>query len=249
MGAEPAPVPSPSMVEEQSPGRAARHRWLPLLLVGGVCLFNLVVLRAETTPAQNLNDSALHLQMVRWASQQISDGRLPLDGWFPNLTLGSSQFHHYQSLPHTVTACVSRLFGGHDQTTYLWLQYLLLALWPISVFLGARLLGWGDGAAAGAALVSPLVASAAVYGFEHRSYTWQGSGVYSQLWAMWLLPLAWGLTWRAVSRGRARWAAALAVALTIACHFLTGYLAVVMIGVWAVLAWHGLPDGFCAPSG
>ena len=26
--------------------------------------------------------------------------------------------------------------------------------------------------------------------------------MYSQLWAMWLLPLAWGLTWRAVSRGK-----------------------------------------------
>ena len=45
--------------------------------------FGLVVLRAETTPAPNLNDSAFHLQMVRWADGQIGEGRVPLDGWYP----------------------------------------------------------------------------------------------------------------------------------------------------------------------
>ena len=47
------------------------------------CLFGLVVLRGETTPAVNLNDSAFHLQMVRWAGGQIREGRVPLDGWYP----------------------------------------------------------------------------------------------------------------------------------------------------------------------
>ena len=158
----------------------------------------------------NLNDSSFHLQMVRWADGQIDEGRVPLDGWYPYLSLGSSQFHHYQSLPHTLTAYAARATGAGDQTTYLWILYLLLALWPISVYLGARLLGWGRWTAAGAAAVSPLIVSASGYGYEHGSYTWQGYGVYSQLWAMWLLPIAWGLTWRAVTRGkrlrrRGRW--------------------------------------------
>jgi hypothetical protein len=81
--------------------------------------------------------------------------------------------------------------------------------------------------------------SASGYGYEHGSYTWRGYGVYSQLWAMWLLPLTWGLTWRAVTRGTYYASAALALALTMACHFITGYLAVLTIGVWVLVAGSG----------
>src|SRR5262249_22765405 len=80
------------------------------------------------------------------------------------------------------------------------------------------------------------VVSASGYGYEHGSYTWQGYGVYSQLWGMWMLPIAWGLTWRSVTRGRYYAAAALALALTIAFHFITGYLAVLTVGVWVLVA-------------
>ena len=215
-------------------------RWGPLALVGLACAFGLVVLRAETTKAVNLNDSAFHLQMVRWASGQISEGRVPLDGWYPYLSLGSSHFHHYQSLPHTLTAYIARLTGAGDQTVYLWILYLLLALWPIAVFAGARLLGWGRWTAAAAAAVSPLVVSVSGYGYEHGSYTFEGYGVYSQLWGMWMLPIAWGLTWRAVTRGRYYAAAALALALTMAFHFITGYLAVLTVVVWVLVAGSGL---------
>src|SRR5262249_45984552 len=159
------------------------------------CVFNLVILRSETTPAHNLNDSAFHMQMVQWADGQIGNGRIPLDGWFPNLTLGSSFFHHYQSLPYTATAYAARLTGLSDVTTYLWIQYLLLALWPISVYAGARLLGMETWAAGAAALVSPLLVSASGYGYEHGSYTWRGYGLYTQLFGMILLPITWGLTW------------------------------------------------------
>ena len=233
--AEPAPAPAAPSVDW-----ARWLRRLPIGVVGATVLFNLVALRWETTPANNLNDSAFHLQMVRWAGGQLASGRLPLDGWFPDLSLGSSFFHHYQSLPYTLTALTSRVLGAGTQTTYLWVLYLLLALWPLSVYWGMRLLGWGRWPAAGAALVSPLVVSAAGYGFEHGSYTWQGYGVYTQLFAMFLLPLTWGLTWRAVSKGRGYALAALSLAATIATHLLTGYLAVICVGVWALLAWRGI---------
>ena len=73
------------------------------------------------------------------------------------------------------------------------------------------------------------------YGYEHGSYIFRGYGVYSQLWAMWLLPIAWGLSWRAVSRGKYYAAAAATLALTIACHFITGYLALLTVGVWVLV--------------
>ena len=214
-------------------------RWLPVSLVGLSSLFGLLVLRGETRAAQNLNDSSFHLLMVRWASGQLHQGRVPFDGWFPYFALGSSFFHHYQSLPHTLTAFAANVTGAGDQTTYLWILYVLLALWPIAVYAGARLLDWGRWTAAAAAAVSPLLVSTPGYGYEHGSYTWQGYGIYGQLWAMCLLPIAWGLTWRAVTRGKYYAAAAVALALTIACHFITGYLALLTVGVWVIVVGAG----------
>jgi hypothetical protein len=215
----------------------ARLKW-PHALVGLSTLFGLVALRGETRFAQPLNDSAFHMQMVRWAGGQIHRGRVPLDGWFPDLSLGSSFFHHYQSLPETLTAYAAVGTGSPYRTAYLWILYLLLASWPISVYFGSRLLGWGDWTAAGAAATASLLVFSAPgfvsYGFEWGSYIWSGTGLYGQLWAMWLLPLAWGLTWRTVKDGRRYAAAAIAVALTIACHFIAGYLALLTIGVWVI---------------
>lgn len=59
---------------------------------------------------------------------------------------------------------------------------------------------------------------------------------------MFLLPLSWGFSWRAMTgTGRGKYAfAALAVGLTIAVHFLTGYLALLSIGVFVIVAWHEL---------
>jgi hypothetical protein len=162
-------------VDETS--RWSLARWIPVSLVGLSSVFGLVILRGETRAVQNLNDSAFHLLMVRWASGQIREGRVPFDGWFPYFAIGSSFFHHYQSLPHTLTAFVANVAGAGDQTAYLWFLYVLLALWPISVYVGARLLEWSRWTAAAAAAVSPLLVSTPGYGYEHGSYTWQGSGI------------------------------------------------------------------------
>jgi hypothetical protein len=212
--------------------RSLASHW-HLCLPGLAILFNLWVLRAEPITTSNFNDSSVHLAMLRWARYQIDQGRIPLDGWYPNLGMGLPQFTHYQSLPHLIAAYISLVLG--TDTTYYWSLYLLLAIWPISVYVGSRLLGWGRWTAAAAALVAPLLVSASSYGYEHTSYMWWGLGMWTQLVGMWLLPLAWGLSWRAVS-GRGSYAlGALAVALTIACHFLTGYLALLMIVVWVFI--------------
>ena len=96
----------------------------------------------------------------------------------------------------------------------------------MSVYAGSRLLGWSQWASASAALVTPLLVSVTGYGYESFSYTWLGNGLWSQEWGMFLLPLAWGTSWRAIhGTGRGKYAlAALVVGLTIAMHFLTGLL-------------------------
>jgi hypothetical protein len=222
-----------------------------LALVALPVAFNLVALRAETNIVLTPNDSTFHFNMVRWAHLEIGRGHVPLDGWFPYLSLGSSQFHHYQSLAHLLTGYVSMVTGS--SVAFFWALYLLLALWPISVYVGFRLMGWDRWTAAASALISPVLVSASGYGFEHSSYTWRGLGVWAQLWGMWLLPLAWGLSWRAIRAKRSLALGALGVALVIATHFLTGYMALLSIGVWILAApreiWRNLSRGLLVGVG
>src|SRR2546423_14293774 len=188
----------------------------PIGLVGAAVLFNLRVLWGETIVVENPNDSALHLSMVQWARHLIDAGRVPLDGWFPYLGLGSAHFHHYQTLPHVVTAYLALLFG--TSSVYFWSIFLLLALWPISVYLGTRLLGWDRWTSAVAAGISPFLVSASGFGFEHSSYVWRGWGLWPQLWGMWLLPLGWGLGWRPIRGAGSLALAGVTGGAAIACH-------------------------------
>ena len=209
-----------------------RARAIPPLVALPVA-FNLFVLRSERLAVHNLNDTSVHAAMVRWATQRIRDGHLPFDGWFPLLSGGLGQFHVYQSLPHSIAGLLGVVFG--PGATVRWILYLGLALWPLGVYFAARLFELDRWVAASAAVISPLLVSAPGYGYEHGSYTWQGLGVWSQLWGMWLLPITAALCWRAVRRGRGYTAAAVTLGLTFACHFLTGYLAMVVLGAWVLI--------------
>jgi hypothetical protein len=231
-----AATPTPSVGPRRADARA--HRWrdparLPFCLVAAAVVFGLIVLWPERQEVWFLNDASVHRSMVRWAADRIRDGQLPFDGWYPYLSLGASRFHHYQSLPHITTALLS-LVGG--EATFRWTLYLLLACWPIAVYSGGRLLGLGPWPAAAAALVSPLLSSAAGLGYEWGSYVWRGSGTWAQLWGMWALPFAWGLSWRAIANGRRLWLAALVLGITICVHLLTGYLALVSLAVFVLAA-------------
>ena len=205
----------------------------PFLLVGAACVFGLVNLRPELAHVPYGNDSSVHLAMVRWAALRISDGHLPFDGWFPYLGMGASRFHHYQSLPHILTGYLA---GVTDpRTAFAWVQYLLIALWPICIYWSGRQLELPAWSSATAAFLSPLVVSAPSLGYEWGSYMFRGWGAWTQLWGMWLLPPSWALGWRAVSgRSGPLWASVV-LALSIACHLITGYLALLSLGVWVVI--------------
>ena len=191
-------------------------------------------LRALTLGVAYLNDSSLHEQMVRFATAQLRAGHLPLTSWFPFLGEGSPQFLHYQSLPAILTGAVGLLTG--PDVAFRWSLYLLLSLWPISVYLSARAFGAGRPAAAASAAMAPFLVSATGVGYEQHAYVWTGFGVWTQLWASWTLPLAWGWSWRAIRDGRGYLRAVLLTALTVALHFETGYLALSVLLVWPLVA-------------
>lgn len=207
-----------------------RGQLFPLVVVGAAVAWNLLHLRAETRGVSYLDDSSVHEQMVRFATSQLQAGHLPLTSWFPYLGLGSPQFLHYQSLPAMLTGVIGLVTG--PDAAFRWTLYLLLSLWPISIYLSARLFDASRWAAGAAAAMSPFLMSVPGVGYEQTAYIWVGYGVWAQLWASWTLPLAWGLSWRAQRTGRNLFGAVALVSLTVALHFETGYLALMPLLLW-----------------
>ncbi len=212
---------------EQSKSMKLFNRFGPLVLVAIAVGFGLKELFAETTTVAYIDDASIHAQMARWAASQLTHGHLPLDGWWPYLQLGSPQFLHYQSLSSIVTGSLGLVFG--QGTTFAWLLYLLLATWPISIYISARLFRLQPWVAAVAALVSPLLTSNMGIGYEQQTYIWIGFGLTTQLWGMWFLPLSWGVTYRAMESHKKLLPAAILITITTGFHFMTGYLAIIPI--------------------
>lgn len=212
-----------------------RHRFelLPVGVVAATVVFTLYLHHGQQSPPTQLNDSGLHESMVRWVADRIGDLHSPFDGWWPYMGLGFPQTHQYQSLPHALTAAVGAVTGV--ELAYDWSLYLLLAVFPVAIWGGARLLDLGKWPAACAALVAPVLVSITGYGYESVSYTWQGFGLWPQLWAACLLPIALGLTHRCVRGAVSPVWPAVAVAATIGCHFLTGWLVLVFVCLMPLL--------------
>ena len=223
--------------QRATPGRWTWSWFGPWCIVAIASLWGLWELRPELRAVPYLDDSSLHQQMVRFAAARIKDGHLPLTSWFPYLGLGSPQFLHYQSLPAMISGTIGTVVD--PDTVFRWSIYLLLALWPLVVYWSARLVGLGRWTAAAAAAVSPLLASSPGIGYEDIAYVWRGYGVWTQLWAMWTLPLAWAFTYQALDRARpfrrTVLPAVFFIMLTTALHYETGYLAFVPVVVWPFL--------------
>jgi Bacterial membrane protein YfhO len=228
---EAVPSPEPAGV----PARSPLWHWVPLALVGAVAGWNLWSLRATTLSVAYLNDASVHEQMVRDATRLISAGKLPFTSWFADIGLGSAQFLHYQSLGSVLTGLAGTVVGAN--AAFRWSLYLLLALWPFAIYASARLFGLPRPAAAAAAVVSPFVVSYTGVGFEHGAYVWIGGAeVWTQLLGSWALPFAWACTWRAMKDARFLWPAAALIGLTVALHFMCGYLALLGVVVIALAA-------------
>ena len=205
-----------------------------------VLAWNLWRWRAQLTGVPYLDDSSVHEQMVRFATQRLAAGHLPLTSWFPDLGLGSPQFLHYQSLGAMLSGALGTVLGG--DAAFRWTLFLLLALWPLAVYSSARLFNLGRVAATTAAALAPLLMSVVGVGYEPKAYVWIGYGVWAQLWASWTLPLAWGFTWRAMRDHRAVLWAVVFVSLTVCFHFETGYLALLPVALFPLVsdgAWRG----------
>ena len=111
--------------------------------------------RSELTGVPYLDDSSVHEQMVRFAVRRLQAGHLPLTSWFPYLGLGSPQFLHYQSLPAMLTGTLGLATGGN--AAFRITLYLMLSLWPLSVYWSARLFDLGRPVSLLTAAAAPLL--------------------------------------------------------------------------------------------
>ncbi|GEM_PF-180243 len=217
------------------------------LLLAGAILFNLYTLLPEVTiPAPKLNDGVLHLLALGRAVAALAAGQDPTDPWLPSIALGYPLFHYYQHFAYVVPAglyfavvvLLHRVVPLVD--VFNGLSYLLLSLFPVSIYWSTRRLGFARLPAALAGLAASLLATNGLYGFDVGSYVWRGYGMYTQLWGMVLLPPTVAQGYVTLREGRGFFWTLLLLAATLMSHLVSGYIAGVSLVVVALL---------CGPRG
>jgi len=151
-----------------------------LILVGCAVLFNLWYaapeLRINRVP---LNDLVYHITASERMATSFERGEPFLDAWVSEWALGYPVWRSYQPLPHVVGALFIKVFGafGDPASLFALLYYLLLVTFPISVYVGARLMGLPP-PEAGLASLLVLAPSATGepgrYGLGYGALVWRG---------------------------------------------------------------------------
>src|SRR5438067_10816610 len=113
-------------------------------------------------------------------------GQDPTVSWFAPVAEGYPLFHYYQHLPHLIPAALYVLLPGAVPLAdaFNWTAYLLLSLFPLSIFWPMRRFGFAPATAALASLVSALTAPNSLFGFDYGSFV-------GPVWA--LSPQVWGI--------------------------------------------------------
>jgi hypothetical protein len=211
---------------------------IALFLVFFVIVFNAVFLWSEVAVSTySLNDEVLHLTATQEASLALRQHLNPTDFWLTQIGLGFPLFHYYQHFPHIVLA-------GLDQVTSSFLplprlfdisRYLLLVFFPLSVFWVMRRFDFDYFAAGLSAVIASLLSTNGLYGIEYGSYIWRGYGLYTQLWAMFFLPLALAEIYRTLKKeGSWFWPVFLS-ALVLLSNLLYGYILVLSAALFIFL--------------
>ena len=176
------------------------QKGIALSLLFFAIVFNAVFLWPELTISNfSLNDEVLHLSSVQQAVSVLKAGQDPTDFWLPQIGLGFPFFEYYQHFPQLVLTIIKFIFSSASLFFLFNIsRYLLLVLFPLSIFLAMRRMEFDYLAAGIGAFISSLLSTEALYGLDYGSYIWRGSGLYTQLWAMFFLPLALAEIYRVV---------------------------------------------------
>ena len=160
---------------------ASRH--FPSLencIVIGVLLFavafNLVHLYPDVAiKIPDRNDTGMHLLYTDMAVKAITLGQDFTDPWQRTMGMGFPLFHYYQHLPHVTLALVHVLTLGVFPLADMlnWTAYLLLSLFPLSIFWSLRRFGFDRLVAAMGGLVASLTATNSLWGLGFEGYVFR----------------------------------------------------------------------------
>lgn len=155
---------------------------LPLFMLLVAVAFNLYHLYPEVAVrVPDLNDSVLALLATDLAVQAITGEQNLTDPWLATVGMGFPLFHHYQHSPYLFTALIHVLTLGVFTPLDLvkWTSYLLLSLFPLSIFWSMRRFGFDQLSSAMGGLVASLTATDGLFGLDFMSYVWRGYGLYT----------------------------------------------------------------------
>lgn len=205
----------------------------------GAVAFNLWHLFPETTSGSiPKNDRMFHLLLINSAVDAITHWNDFTDPWQGSMSLGFPLFHHYQHLPHVSVALVHTLtfqiFPVIDLMR--WATYLLISLFPLSIYWSLRRFSFDPLTCAMGGLLASLIGSDILTNFGdfgYESYTYDGWGLYAQLWGMVLLPIALAVAYQTIRTGQGYFWATLLLSATLMSHILYGYMAFLTLGLLA----------------
>ncbi len=182
---------------------------LSLFFLGFAVVFNLWLYRLEPTATIDPNDNTFQFalidrtnQIFNYAQQTCSWPTKPFctlillaDHWVPNWAQGYNLPYYYSHVPQIAIVLTWRILHIFLPALTLFAYYhiviyLLLSLFPVSVFLALRALGMTPLAQGIGAVIATQLSTDGLYGLDPPSFLWRGYGLSSQLFAMIWLPLA-----------------------------------------------------------
>ena len=204
--------------------------------------FNLWLYRLEPTATIDPNDNAFQYALVDrtnqiwdFASKKCSINVLCftsylVDHWVPNWAEGYNLPFYYSHVPQIIIVASWRFFNQISLFSYYhWIIYLLLSLFPLSVFISLRVIKLPWLAAGLGALLASHISTDGLYGLDPPSFLWRGYGLSSQLFAMVFLPLALAYAWRYFNQKTNFWPAVFFLTMTAVGHLGLGIMAMLSL--------------------
>ena len=203
--------------------------------------FNLAYLYSYFNTSVNVSlgsDMVMHLLLSETVVSAMVEGWNVTDVWEGSMGMGHPVFHYYQHLPHLIVGLINVVaFDAISVGNILiWSTYILISLFPLSMYVSLRRFGFDPLSSAMGGLVASLISTDGTFGFDNSSYIQTEIGLYTQLWGMVLLPLALAWGYRVLQEGKGYfWAVAFLSAVSMS-HLLYGYMALLTLGVFALIS-------------
>ena len=195
---------------------------LSFAVIYSFCLASPVLFGSEPYGVDNSYHFAITYNIV----QGIGHGYNILDVWFPYWNGGHPTEQYYQHFPHVFTAFLYFLFFEKLPVLLIYkgVAVALLTFLPVSFFYGAYVLGFNKETASITGLMSLLISSNCSWGIDYCSYF--GWGLFTQLFATFLLPICISSVYTTVKYGRYVSVSVLLLCLVFTSNIIFGFIAV-----------------------